>query len=98
MVCKCEPTKQVRQIGNWDGCPLEGGGHTQFFVQRCLGCGGICGFPQSNFDLALEKGTPETKKTMAEIIEDWICRECNADMILDKQNDKYDQEILNESD
>lgn len=68
MLCKCTLSRYVRQIGNWDGCPLEGFAHTQFFVQKCLNCGGICGFPQKNLELALEKGTPETKKKLAKII------------------------------
>lgn len=67
-LCKCDLPKQIKQIGSWDGCPLEGDAHTQFFVEKCKGCGGICGFPQSNFDLALKDGTPETKKKLAEII------------------------------
>lgn len=68
MLCGCRPPKYVETIGSWDGCPLEGSAHTQFIVQRCKGCGGICGFPQSNFDLALAKGTPEAQKKIAEII------------------------------
>lgn len=67
-LCQCKGSHSVEQLGNWDGCPLQGFAHTQFYVQRCLDCGGICGFPQSNFELALEKGTPETKAKLAKII------------------------------
>lgn len=67
-LCKCDLPKQIEQVGSWDGCSLEGDAHTQFSVQRCKGCGGICGFPQYNFELALKEGTPETKKKLAEII------------------------------
>ena len=69
MLCKCKTSRHVETIGSWDGCPLEGG-HTQFIVQRCKECGGTCGFPQSNFDMALAKGTSETKKKLAEIIDE----------------------------
>lgn len=54
----------------WDGCLLEGGGHTQFFVQKCKECGGILGFPKANFDMAILRGAPSTKKKLAEIIAD----------------------------
>ena len=67
-LCTCELTRQVEQVGSWNGCALEGGGHTSFFVNRCLVCGGICGFPQENLDLALEKGTAAVKVKLAEII------------------------------
>jgi len=67
-LCKCELPKQVRIIGFWDACALEGKAHTNFCIKRCEGCGGICGFPQTNFEIALKDGTPETKKKLAEII------------------------------
>ena len=70
MLCKCDSGNGVEQIGKWDGCPLDGGGHTAFIVERCLNCGGVCGFPQSNFELALKDGTPETKQKLAAIVED----------------------------
>ena len=71
-LCTCGLTRQVEQVGSWDGCPLEGGGHTSFFVERCLVCNGICGFPQSNFDLALERGSSAVKVKLNEIVADNI--------------------------
>lgn len=68
--CKCEGPRLFEQIGSWNGCPLEGGGHTQFYVEKCLDCGGICGFPQSNFDLALKEGTEETKSTLSRLADE----------------------------
>ena len=69
-LCTCGLTRQVEQVGSWSGCPLEGGSHTSFYVERCLVCNGICGFPQSNFELALEKGTEESKAKLKEIIDE----------------------------
>jgi len=66
-LCKCELQKHTDEIGYWDGCPLEGFAHTSFAVEQCRGCGGICGFPQSNFELALTNGTVKTKEKLNEI-------------------------------
>lgn len=73
-LCNCKISKRwaftknkVTQIGNWDGCPLDDG-HTNFMVFRCSRCKGIIGFPATNLNLALENGTLETKKKLAEII------------------------------
>ena len=65
-LCKCDLPKEVEQIGHWEGCPLDGfvGHHTSFYVQRCLGCKGICGLPQKSFELAWEEGTEATKKKL----------------------------------
>jgi hypothetical protein len=70
-LCNCieRGSHRVETIGCWDGCPLEGDGHTAFSVLRCLDCGGICFFPGENAKIALQKGTPETKKKLAEIID-----------------------------
>lgn len=67
-LCECEGSHRVNQVGSWDGCPLEGFGHTSFSVNECLDCGGISFFPPENGKIALEKGTPETKQKLAEII------------------------------
>jgi len=71
-LCTCmendKGSHEVEQIGSWDGCPLEGGGHTNFIVFRCRDCGGVCFFPEDSGKIALEKGTPETKAKLAEII------------------------------
>lgn len=70
-LCNCLETKSthsVDHIGSWGGCPLVGGGHTSFAVHRCKECGKICFFPDDNGKIALEKGTPETKKKLEEII------------------------------
>jgi hypothetical protein len=67
-ICQCKSPERFEQIGSWDGCPLKGGGHTSFFVERCLDCGKITGFPRSNFDKALEKGTIETKAKLSQIV------------------------------
>lgn len=70
MLCKCEKKKsrKIKQIGFWDGCPLEKKAHTNFVVLRCLDCNGIVGFPEFNFNLAINEGTLETKSKLAEII------------------------------
>ena len=67
-LCNCNNPKWVKEIGSWDGCPLVGGAHTQFIVNECKNCGGISGFPQSNFELALKNGTPATRKKLEEVI------------------------------
>lgn len=67
--CKCDCDRQVTEIGYWERCPLENGGHTEFAVQRCSVCGGICGFPDENLQIALDDGTPETKSKLAEVME-----------------------------
>ena len=66
-LCKCE-THKVKEIGWWEHCPLKGNGHTEFAVKKCLDCEGVCGFPQSNFELALKEGTVETIQTLRKII------------------------------
>lgn len=69
-LCKCTVTeRKIIKLGYWDGCPLEGKSHTSFDVNQCMECGGICGFPQPNFELALQKGTEATKNKLAEIID-----------------------------
>ena len=67
-LCKCESSHRVEEFGSWDGCPLKNRGHTSFFVNRCLDCGGISGFPPKNLEIALADGTEATKKKLAEII------------------------------
>jgi len=67
-LCKCEGSHRFREIGSWDGCPLEGGSHTAFIVCRCWDCGGISFFPRENGDLALSKGNPAVKAKLNEII------------------------------
>lgn len=78
MLCECKSSRQVEQIGSWDGCPLKGG-HTQFYVQRCRTCGGVSGFPSANFELALKDGTDETKATLAQIIDENPTRAIDSD-------------------
>jgi len=69
MRCQCKSkSREVKQIGSWDHCPLEGNGHTSFVVFRCSNCGGVDGFPSENLDIALREGTLETKKKLDEII------------------------------
>lgn len=67
-LCECDGNRPVCEIGHWDGCPLDGGGHTNFVVHRCGICGGVFGFPSSNFALALKYGTVDAKVTLLAII------------------------------
>lgn len=67
-LCKCTGSRTIETMGSWDHFPLEGGSHTAFMINRCKDCGGVCGFPQENFDLALEKGTPKNKDLLFDII------------------------------
>lgn len=70
-LCRCLETKSthgVETIGSWDGCPLEGGGHTSFIVQRCTDCGKISFSPDRNGEIALEKGTEAAKEKLYEIL------------------------------
>jgi hypothetical protein len=68
-LCNCNTdNKRSSYIGKWDGCPIEGDGHTNFMLFRCNKCKGIIGFPDANLKIALEKGTKETKKKLAELI------------------------------
>ena len=62
--CKCELPKTVEILEHWDHCPLEDFGYTDVYIQKCRGCGRTCGFPQENFDIALKKGTKETKDAL----------------------------------
>lgn len=66
--CSCTHDRTTIQIGYWEGCPLEGGGHTDFAVLRCQSCGKFCGFPDSNLQLALDRGTEKTKARLREIL------------------------------
>ena len=67
-LCNCKiGRRKTTIIGKWDGCPLNGG-HTNFIILKCDFCKGISGFPHANLEIALEKGTLETKKKLAEII------------------------------
>ena len=67
--CACTQNRTVKQIGYWEHCPLEGGGHTAFYLQRCCDCEKVCGFPDSNLDIALIQGTAATKAKLREIME-----------------------------
>ncbi|GAH30948.1 unnamed protein product [marine sediment metagenome] len=68
-LCKCTGARNVKLMSLLNRWPLEGDAHTEFFVNVCLICGGVSGFPKENFDLALETGTIETKETLNDIIE-----------------------------
>ncbi|GAH78312.1 unnamed protein product [marine sediment metagenome] len=68
-LCKGVGSRRVKLISLLNRWPLKDDAHTEFFVDVCLDCGGVCGFPQENFDLALETGTIETKETLNDIIE-----------------------------
>ena len=68
-LCKCAESRGFKEIGFWDHCPLEGGGHTQFKVNRCVACGGVSGFPDTNMEIALNEGTILTKYKLAKIID-----------------------------
>ena len=66
-LCKCDPPKKVKIIPTSEHWPLIGSGYTTFYLQQCLECGGVCGFPQENFEIALEKGTEITKRKLANL-------------------------------
>lgn len=68
-LCKCTGSRNVKLISRLNQWPLKGDAHTKFFVKVCMVCGGVSGFPQENFDNALENGTPETRATLTDIIE-----------------------------
>lgn len=63
-LCKCLETKsshQVKRIFHFDRYVLEGDAFTSFSVFQCCDCGGFCGSPPRNFEIALNEGTVETK-------------------------------------
>jgi len=62
--CQCKVSRKVESLGFYECVPLENGQHTMFELQRCTLCNGLTGFPDSNLTLALEHGTPETKKML----------------------------------
>ena len=68
--CVCRHDRKVKELGTWEGCPLENGGHTMFITQQCMNCGGLCGFPDFNLQLALDEGTPQTKETLRKLMEE----------------------------
>lgn len=50
-------------VGETIQAPLEGRGHTEFMLLPCKwGCGTYTAFPYSNYKLALEEGTSNTKQ------------------------------------
>jgi len=67
--CFCRHNREIIEIGNWEHCPLADGGHTEFSTNKCSECGGLYGFPDSNLQLALDEGTPQTKETLRKIME-----------------------------
>jgi len=47
-------------VAYFEYAPLDTGGHTAFYLQRCKDCGGFCGFPPKNFELAVREGNAWT--------------------------------------
>ena len=43
---------------------LIGGGHTRLVILKCDKCGDMSGFPSSNLDIAIKRGTDETKEKL----------------------------------
>lgn len=66
--CVCTHSRKVQHLGEWEVCPLVGGNHTSFMLERCYDCGKICGFPDSNLEIALQYGTDETRAKLNIII------------------------------
>lgn len=66
--CGCKSDRTVIEIGFWEGCALEGGGHTEFALNRCQACGKVCGFPDSNFEMAMQRGTEGTQAKLREVM------------------------------
>lgn len=85
--CVCKQDRTVTQIGCWEGCPLEGGGHTAFALQRCHTCGKVSAFPDSNLDIALERGTERTKGKLRELMLENLIQILGA--ALDHQNETW---------
>jgi len=71
LLCKCEGSRNIEQVGHADRIPLKGGGHTAFTIIRCSVCHGFAGFPQDNFDLALAMGTPAAKKQLRNFLREY---------------------------
>jgi hypothetical protein len=51
-------------VGHYDKAWLEDGHFTSFMLLHCTRCGRLTGFPASNFQMALDRGTPETKQAL----------------------------------
>lgn len=60
-LCQCKKERVVHNVGFWDGCAIEGGGHTAFEVNICSLCAGISGLPSANLERAITHGTVSTK-------------------------------------
>ncbi len=58
-LCNCTANHTITELGHWDGAPLQDGGHTAFALHQCDSCGGLSGFPDTNFRLFLKRGVPE---------------------------------------
>ena len=53
--------KHVEIINHVTKAPLRDGHWTSFMLMRCV-CGAVVGFPDDNYQLALNEGTDETKE------------------------------------
>ena len=42
-------------------------GYTRFMLFRCVTCGAVRGMPDENLDMALDCGTPETRRRLSEL-------------------------------
>jgi len=68
LLCRCDGTRRIEELGDWDVCPLEGGGHTSLSSNPCCTCGKISGFPSATLKIELRKETPATIAKLREII------------------------------
>lgn len=66
MVCE---HKSVRTLGNLEHLMLQDGHHTDFVVMQCE-CGRFIAFPDSNLQLAINEGTPETLRRLISVT--WV--------------------------
>lgn len=66
--CQCKGRRNVQIIGEWEHCPLQDGYHTAFTIYRCNSCGLLRGFPHENLQIAMDRGTDETKHILADYI------------------------------
>ena len=58
---KCEHSYDIVQE---IALSLVGEGHTRLVILKCNKCGNMSGFPSSNLDIAIKRGTDETKEKL----------------------------------
>jgi len=62
-LCQCKEGSKRHHVEGvvwFDYAPLDSGRHTAFILLRCKECGGFCGFPDKDFNLAVREGNAWT--------------------------------------